>query len=96
MEEKRIETIISKNIVLSYTNLGYVKSSNAYFNFKFDEKQMEKHLKLYTYYDTKNKKTNFFKVYDLLSNLRSGLVYKYNSKLKNTKWESPFEKNNIF
>ena len=79
-------------MVLSYTNLGYVKSSQAYFNFKFDEKQMEKHLKLYTYYDTKNKKTDSFKVCDLLSNLCKGLVYKYDSKIKNTSWQTPIDK----
>ena len=74
-ENKKFEIIITKKIVLSYDNLGYRSSFKPTYNFKFDKDQMEKYLKTYKYYDTKNRKIDVFKAYNLLANLRQGLVY---------------------
>ena len=49
---------------------------------------MEKYLKTYKYYDTKNRKIDVFKAYDLLANLCQGLVYYYDKSTKGT-WSQP-------
>ena len=83
-ENKKFETIITKKFVLSYDNLAYRSNFKPTYNFKFDEKQMEKYLKTYKYYDTKTRKIELFKSYDLLANLRQGLVYNYDKLARGT------------
>ena len=90
-ENKKFETIITKKFVLSYDNLGYRSTFKPTYNFKFDEDQMEKYLKRYKYYDTKNRKIDVLKAYDLLANLRQGLVYYYDKSTKGTWSQSPID-----
>ena len=59
---------------------------------EFDEKQMEKYLKTYKCYDTKNKKVDIFKVYNLLANLYAGLVYNHDKSTKGTWSQPPIDK----
>ena len=52
---------------------------------------MEDYLKAYKYYDTENRRIDYFKVYDLSKNLHLGLVYKY-GQAKKTDWSIPIDK----
>ena len=88
-ENKKFETIVSKTFTLSYDNTGYRNNFNPSYKFKFEEKQMEKYLKLYKYYDTKNRKIDYFKVYDLL---RQGLVYNYDNSMRGSWSQPPIDK----
>ena len=91
-ENKKFETIVSKTFTLSCDNTGYRNNFNPSYKLKFEEKQMEKYLKLYKYYDTKNRKIDYFKVYNLLANLRQGLVYNYDNSTRESWSQPPIDK----
>ena len=51
-KSKKFKTIVSKKFSLSYNKDFYIKSFKPEYNFKFDEKEMEKFLTSYKYYNT--------------------------------------------
>ena len=87
-KSKMFKTIVSKKFSLSYNKDFYIKSFKPEYNFKFDGKDMENFLTSYKYYNIKNKKTEYFKAFDLLKHLRYGLIYKYDLNAKKG-WYNP-------
>ena len=91
VKSKKFKTIVSKNFSLSYNKDFYIKSFKPEYNFKFDEKEMEKFLTSYKYYNIKNKKIEYFKAYDLLKHLRYGLIYNYDLNAKKGWYNPPID-----
>ena len=87
-KSKEFKTIVSKKFSLSYNKDFYIKTFKTEYNFKFDEKEIENVLTSYKYYNIKNKKIEYFKVYDLRKHLRYGHVYKYDLNAKKG-WKNP-------
>ena len=89
-QTRKFQTIVFNKINLSYfTDNNLSRYTIRTFNYKFNKSQMEKYLKEYNYYNTNKRKIEKFRVYDLLANLRAGLMFDRPINPYSRSWEKP-------
>ena len=76
LSEKKFSPPFAKQIAIDYSQEGLTTKYYKKYAYKLDTSKIQTYIKKYKYFNTDTKKVQEFKVYDVISHMKAGVIYK--------------------